>query len=126
MTQTIAQQIKWNFETNGNLVIQDKNGKEIYLEDSDGVWVKLEYDSKDNCIYFENSNGYWVKREYNSKGKCIYWENSNGRWAKWEWDSQGNRIYYEDSDGVIKDNRPKSCENKEIVIGGEKFKLVKV
>ena len=86
----------------------------------------MEYDSKDNCIYFKNSNGYWVKREYNSKGKCIYWENSNGRWAKYEYDSQDNEIYYEDSDGVIKDNRPKYCENKEIVIDGEKFKLVKV
>ena len=63
MKQTIAQQIKWDFETNGSLVIKDKNGKEIY---------------------------------------------------------------FEDSDGVIKNNRPKSCENKEIVIGGEKFKLVKV
>lgn len=61
--ETIAQQIKWDFETNGSLVIKDKNGKEIY---------------------------------------------------------------FEDSDGVIKNNRPKSCENKEIVIGGEKFKLVKI
>ena len=84
MKQTIAQQIKWDFKTNGNLEFYDKNGKEIYLEDSDGVWVKK------------------------------------------EWDSQGNRIYYENSDGKIIDNRPKSCENKEIVIDGEKFKLVKV
>ena len=84
MTQTIAQQIKWDFKTNGNLEIYDKNGKEIYLEDSDGVWVKK------------------------------------------EWDSQGNWIYFENSTGIIIDNRPKSCENKEIVIDGEKFKLVKV
>ena len=84
MTQTIAQQIKWDFEVNGDLEIRDKNGRTIYLEYSDG---------------------YWSKRE---------------------WDSQGNVIYYEDSNGKIIDNRPKSCENKEIVIGGEKFKLVKV
>ena len=43
-----------------------------------------------------------------------------------EYDSKGNVIYFEDSTGEIKDNRPKSCENKEIVIDGEKFKLVKV
>jgi hypothetical protein len=81
---TIAQQIKWDFKTNGELVVKDKNGK---------------------VIYWENSNGDWTKREYNS---------------------QGNRIYYEDSDGYIIDKRPKPCEGKEIVIGGEKFKLVKV
>ena len=102
---TIAQQIKWDFKTNGNLAILDKNGKEIY---------------------FEGSGGFWAKKEWNSQGKLIYFENSNGYWSKQEWDSQGNRIYYEDSKGKIIDNRPKPCEDKEIVIGGEKFKLVKV
>ena len=84
MTQTIAQQIKWDFEANGDLVINDKNGRTIYFENSDG--------------YMEG----------------------------WEFDSQGNRIYYENSDGKIIDSRPKPCEGKEIVIGGEKYKLVKV
>jgi hypothetical protein len=81
---TIAQQIKWDFKTNGKLTIKDKNGNRIY------------------------------------------WENSFGDWAKREYDSQGKEIYYENSKGTIIDNRPKPCENKEIVIGGEKFKLVKV
>ena len=36
MKQTIAQQIKWDFKTNGNLVIRDKNGNQIYYEDSAG------------------------------------------------------------------------------------------
>ena len=45
MTQTIAQQIKWNFKTNGELVIKDKNGNRIYLELSNGYWAKWEYDS---------------------------------------------------------------------------------
>ena len=81
---TIAQQIKWDFETNGNLEIRDKNG---------------------NLIYLEFSNGFWTKREY---------------------DSQGNQIYFEDSGGLIIDNRPKPCENKEIVIEGVKYKLTKV
>ena len=63
MNQTIAQQIKWDFDTNDDLEIKDKNG---------------------------------------------------------------NQIYWENSDGLIEDNRPKPCENKEIIIGGEKYKLVKV
>lgn len=104
MTQTIGQQIKWDFETNGNLEIKDKNG---------------------NKIYFENSVGYWRKQEFDSQGNVIYLENSKGFWAKYEFDSQGNLIYCEDSNRVIKDNRPKSCEDKEIVIEGIKYKLVK-
>ena len=51
MTQTIGQQIKWDFKTNDELEIKDKNGRKIYLE---------------------NSTGYWTKRKYNSKGEEIY------------------------------------------------------
>ena len=103
--KTIAQQIKWDFKTNGTLVIRDTNG---------------------NPIYSETSNGNWEKREYNSRGNLIYVEDSDGVWAKREWDSHGYQIYYENSYGVIEDNRPKSCEGKIVEFGGEKFKLVKV
>ena len=82
--KTIAQQIKWDFEANGDLQIRDKNS---------------------NLIYFEDSDGFWVKQEY---------------------DSQGKVIYIKDSKGYLVDNRPKSCENKEIVIEGVKYKLTKV
>ena len=102
---TIAQQIEWNFKTNGDLEIKDKNGNRIYLELSDGYWIKNEYDSEGNEIYFEDSGGYW---------------------AKYEYDSQGNQIYYENSSGVIRDQRPKPCSDKEIVIEGVKYKLTKV
>ena len=83
---TIAQQLKikeFPFQ------IKDSNGKEIYYEDSNGYWSKLEYDSNGNRIYHENSDGYWSKREYDSNGNRIYWENSNG---------------------TIKDTRPKTVE----------------
>jgi hypothetical protein len=103
--KTIAQQIKWDFKTNGGLEIKDKNGEDIYWEDSDGDWAKAEYDSQGNRIYIEDSNGFW---------------------SKWEYDSKGNRIYYEDSDGEIIDNRPKSCEDKVVEIDGVKYKLTKV
>ena len=55
--KTIAQQINWDFETNGELEIKDKNGNLIYYEDSTGFWVKYEYDSKGNEIYYEDSDG---------------------------------------------------------------------
>ena len=102
--KTIGQQIQWDFETNGDLVIKGKNGKYIYFEDSDG---------------------YWVKREYDSQGKEIYSEDSDGGWCKYEYDSQGNQIYYEDSSGHVIYNRPKPCEDKVVEIEGVKYKLVK-
>ena len=55
--KTVAQQIKWDFETNGELRIKDNNGKLIYWEDSNRVWEKSEYDSQGNLIYRENSFG---------------------------------------------------------------------
>jgi hypothetical protein len=103
--KTIAQQIKWDFKTNGDLEIKDKNGNLIYYEDSTGFWTKREYDSQSNQIYFKNSKGFWAKREY---------------------DSQGNKMYYENSDGEIIDNRPKPCEDKVVEIDGIKYKLTKV
>ena len=123
---TIARQIKWDFKTNGDLIIRDKNVNIIYREFSNGRWAKYEYDSKGNLIYIEGSNGYWAKWEYDSKGNVIYFENSYGDWAKGEWDSEGNRIYFETSYGIIRDNRPKHCENNVVEIDGENFKLVKV
>ena len=67
---------------------------EDYVNNADG-----------NLIYYENSDGYWVKREYNAQGNQIYYENSNGYWSKSEYDANGNVMYYENSDGEIEDNR---------------------
>ncbi len=71
-------------------------------------------DSNGNQIYYENSNGYWVKSEYDSDGNKIYFENSDGFWVKREYNSEGNRIYYESSYGTIVDNRPKTEIQKAI------------
>ena len=103
--QTIAQQINWDFEVNGKLEIKNKNGKPIYYEDSSGYWAKREYDSEGNQIYFENSGGFWEKTEYDSEGCLIYLQNSSG---------------------IIKDKRPKPCENKVVEIDGIKYKLTKL
>jgi len=70
------------------------------------------------------TNGFLEIR--NKNGNLIYLEDSDGYWEKYEYDSQGHRIYFETSNGIIKDNRPKPCENKIVEIEGVKFKLVKV
>jgi len=86
MKTTIAKQLKI---TTFPFIINDKDGKEIYWETSDGLWIRREWDANGNQIYYEDSTGYWFKREY---------------------DANGNQIYYENSDGVIVDNRPKQVE----------------
>jgi hypothetical protein len=87
--------------------IKNKNGKEIYYEDSDGRWSKREYDSKNNLIRLEDSTGFWSKSEYDSDANEIRFKNSNGYWHKCEFDSYGNLIRLEDSSGRIIDKRPK-------------------
>ena len=84
-------------------------------------------DKNGNQIYFENSNGTWVKRKFDSNGNEIYYENSSGFWVKWEYDSNGDLIYYEDSKGKVVDNRPNpSCEGKVVEIDGKKYQLKEV
>ena len=72
---TIAQQLK---VTEFPFTIKDKNGIQIYFEDSTGYWRKYEYDQNGKEIYYENSDGYWCKSEYDQNGKLIYFENSDG------------------------------------------------
>ena len=55
--KTIAEQIKWDFESNGCLEIRNKNGRIIYFEKPDGYWAKWEYDSQDKPLYYEDSDG---------------------------------------------------------------------
>jgi hypothetical protein len=53
--KTIAQQLnikEFPFE------IKDKNGREIYWENSNGDWCRKEYDSNGNETRYENSNGF--------------------------------------------------------------------
>ena len=105
--KTIAQQLN---VTAFPFVIKDKDGKEIYYEDSDGSWRKWERDANGKEIYCEHSHCYWGKSERDANGIQIYFEYSTGFWWKMEFDANGNEIYYEDSKGVIRDNRPKLVE----------------
>ncbi len=50
---TIAQQLKIK---DFPFKIKDKNGKVIYLENSNGYWYKLEYDTNGKVIYWEDSH----------------------------------------------------------------------
>ena len=59
---TIAQQIKWDFKTNGDLEIRDFRGNLIYFEDSKRYWSKWEYDSQGKVIYVKDSKGYLVDK----------------------------------------------------------------
>ena len=104
---TIAQQLKIK---DFPFIIKDKNGNEIYWEDSEGYWSKREYDINGNRIYCEYSDGFWFKSEYDAHGKEIYYEDSYGYWSKREYDANGKEIYWENSDGFIIDNRPKQKE----------------
>jgi hypothetical protein len=52
--KTIAQQLNVK---DFPFVIKDKNNNKIYYENSDGYWVKQEFDSNNNIIYWEDSDG---------------------------------------------------------------------
>ena len=72
-TMTIAQQLNikdFPFQ------IKNKQGSEIYLENSDGYWAKRQYDSEGKIIYREDSRGFWWGHEYDAEGNEIYSENS--------------------------------------------------
>ena len=117
--KTIAQQLNikdFPFE------IKDNDGQEIYHEDSDGYWCRIEY--KDGLqVYYENSRGYWWKSEYKD-GNGIYYENSRGYSYKREY-KDGEEVYFKDSDGVIRDKRPKErpCVGKKVTIDGIDYEL---
>jgi hypothetical protein len=107
MKETIAKFLKVN---DFPFFIKDKNGKEIYSEESNGFWIKTEYDQNGKLIYSEDSNGYWSKTERDQNEKQIYIENSSGYWYKSERDQNDKLIYCEDSNGNIIDKRPKIIE----------------
>ena len=54
MKKTIAQQLN---VTDFPFRINNKEGEEIYYEDSDGYWWKREYDLSGSEIYYEDSSG---------------------------------------------------------------------
>jgi len=53
-------------------LVKLSNGKELDIE----YPIKL-LDKDGNEVYFEDSNGDWYKHEYKD-GKMVYFENSNG------------------------------------------------
>jgi hypothetical protein len=57
--QTIAQFLKVK---DFPFVVTDKNGYEIYFENSTGYWYKSECDDEGNSIYYENSYGVIVDK----------------------------------------------------------------
>ena len=67
--KTIAQQLN---VTEFPFEIKDKNGKQIYWENSNGWWYKSKFDSSGREIYFENSYGKIIdNRPKGCEGKVI-------------------------------------------------------
>jgi hypothetical protein len=82
--EAISKQLKFKIDPSEPLVIKDKDGNVVYLENSDDFWYRSEY-VDGNEVYYENSNGFWYKQEY----------------------VDGNEVYCEDSDGYVWDDRQK-------------------
>ena len=61
--QTIGQWLNWDFEANGDLIIDNKKNQRIYHENEE-LWIKRQYDSQGNQIYFEDSDGEIVDNRY--------------------------------------------------------------
>ena len=88
--------------------VYDNKDDKVYYEDSNGFWVKRQYDENGNVIYYEDVlyNGtYWFKREYDNQGNEIYYENKFGYWVKHQYDENEKLIYYENSNGKIINKR---------------------
>ena len=66
--KTIAQQLGI---TDFPFYIKDKDGNEIYFEDSRNHWSRRELDSDGNEIYFEYSDNFRGRYEYDSDGNEI-------------------------------------------------------
>ena len=66
---------------------------------------KFIHDEYGNEIYYEDSDGFWVKKEFNENGDMTYFEDIRGNWYKYEYDEYNNEIYMENSYGHIRDNR---------------------
>ena len=77
LSKTFNQPVKYKVTVQG-YIVYDKQGNQIYFEDSYGYWYKKEYDERGNIIYSINSEGDWIKSEYDERGNIIYRENSNG------------------------------------------------
>ena len=106
--------------------ITNEKGIRTYYEDSNGFWLRCEYDENGNDAYYETSNGYWWRYEYDEKGKVTYYEDSNGYWYRCEYDKNGNETYYEDSGGLKSGTKRGSCDGKVIEVDGKKYKLMEL
>jgi YD repeat-containing protein len=108
------------------LGLYDDKGNQIYIEHSNGWWVKYEYDAQGNVTYSENSDGDRVKTEYDEEGNPAYIEYSDGDWVKYEYDEEGNVTYHESSSRGITLDKRNNLEGKIVTIDGKEYQLTKV
>ena len=106
--------------------LYDKEGKDVYYEDSNGYWQKYEYNRDGKQVYREDSCGYWWRCEYSQAGKAVYFKDSTGYWEKFEYDRDGKQVYFENSEGDIDDRRePVDLTMEEVCrMAGKKVRIV--
>jgi hypothetical protein len=79
------------------------------------------FDKNGNQIYYEDSCGYWVKKEYDDFCRMIYYKDSIGYYEILEYDENNVRVFVKTPSGIVFDNRPKP--NKVITINGIDIEL---
>lgn len=82
----------------GSLYIYDEKERVVFF--SNGTfWESFEYDKNGNTVFYENSNGFWIKDEFDESGKVTLRKTSALSYIKYSYDNYGNLIYMEDSNG---------------------------
>lgn len=78
--------------------IKDKQGNQLYYEDSIGFWAKYEYDSLGREKYYENSRGEIIDNR--PKPDTTHGEG----WDELAYGSVGKKVYHINSDAETKPN----------------------
>ena len=82
---------------------------------SDGSYVRYEFDLYNNFLYGEvSSTGYWKRIDYDDKNNMIYSINSRGEWERCEYNDTGNQTIRENSAGFLETRN--YCSNGHVSI----------
>ena len=79
--------------------VRDKDGKDIYSMDSNGLECWRKY-THGNVTHYRDSTGFECWRKNNSNGLEVYYRNSLGRELWHEYDCNGVELGYKDNTGT--------------------------
>jgi hypothetical protein len=94
------------------IVIKDKNGNEIYYQNSDGYYYERTYSNTHCPLTYKNSNGDWTETTYDEDDNVLTYKKSDGFWAESTYGDDANELTYKDSDGRYKINGKKVTKEK--------------